>query len=297
MTSSSSKGFVAKQILNIEKGPPTLDVPTFADIERPKKKMTFSCLNLNAVPESIFDHDNIVHLDLSYNRLTNIPGRISKFKCLETLNLSHNELSSLPIELFTLRSLKTLDVKYNLFTSLPPLLLSMLPSTNWDFSNNNMIDIAREGTDISFDVTQNALKRRAAQRRVPVGLILRESLEYISRINEEQNIGYTRFEDPSARQSSSRNPPQDDLNDQELQVSIHDGLAKLQMESKTNLNCASTVRTITSTLGNRFKAYVIHHKDTETTETTPEGQAIQDLDDAIEPTLLCHEELSPTDNF
>eukprot|EP00741_Cyanophora_paradoxa_P005881 tig00000113_g5699.t1 len=64
---------------------------------------------------------NIRHLELSYNRLTSIPGaELAKMTNLEQLSLPCNQLTALPPELFRLATLQTLVVYGNQLTALPP---------------------------------------------------------------------------------------------------------------------------------------------------------------------------------
>jgi Leucine-rich repeat (LRR) protein len=58
-------------------------------------------------------------LDLSYQKLTEIPQEVFELENLEILNLSNNELSELPIEISRLKRLKRLNISYNDFEDLP----------------------------------------------------------------------------------------------------------------------------------------------------------------------------------
>ncbi len=60
-------------------------------------------------------------LDLSFNRLTSLPGSIGHLAGLEVLRLSNNKLITLPNTLATLTSLRELDLRDNDLLSLPAL--------------------------------------------------------------------------------------------------------------------------------------------------------------------------------
>lgn len=77
-------------------------------------------------------------LDLSVNRLGSLPGpTIGSFKALKTLNLSANRLVQLPPELGQLIKLETLLLQDNRITE--------LPSTCADLKNLKELNLARNG--------------------------------------------------------------------------------------------------------------------------------------------------------
>ncbi|MDP2435899.1 MAG: leucine-rich repeat domain-containing protein, partial [archaeon] len=76
------------------------------------------------------------HLDMSHNRLAEVPRAFSYFKCLEHLNLSHNNLTSVPSTLATLESLGHLDLSYNCLTKLPAELSGLSKIHTFDLSHN-----------------------------------------------------------------------------------------------------------------------------------------------------------------
>jgi Leucine-rich repeat (LRR) protein len=59
-------------------------------------------------------------LELSKNKILQLPPDIAKFKALIILDLSHNKLNELPDELCSLRTLKKLILNNNKFTEFPP---------------------------------------------------------------------------------------------------------------------------------------------------------------------------------
>ena len=71
------------------------------------------------IPPWVFtSYPNLRKLDLSHNRLTDIPEDIGRLKHLRVLDLSYNNLTSIPDVLFTLPSLRTLGIGHNQITSL-----------------------------------------------------------------------------------------------------------------------------------------------------------------------------------
>jgi len=70
--------------------------------------------NLTSVPDELFTHlTNLVHLDLSYNRITQIPPTVENLQQLKRLLLFSNRLTSLPVQIGRLWKLKQLSVENN----------------------------------------------------------------------------------------------------------------------------------------------------------------------------------------
>ena len=63
--------------------------------------------------------DKRTRLNLSEQKITELPPEIGQLITLQELNLSFNQLKSLPPEIGQLHSLKELDLKFNKFSSLP----------------------------------------------------------------------------------------------------------------------------------------------------------------------------------
>jgi Leucine-rich repeat (LRR) protein len=83
-----------------------------------------------AIPAEIGNLKNLIHLDLSDNRMTGLPAEIGKLQKLETLDLSNNQLTGLPLELGNLSNLQTLDLRGNPYSSYDlNLIRARLPET------------------------------------------------------------------------------------------------------------------------------------------------------------------------
>ncbi len=78
------------------------------------EKLNLSENNISSFSDdALFDLENLLELDLSYNELTYLPSSIGKLKKLKKLNLSGNKISSLPIEFENLISLESLELDGN----------------------------------------------------------------------------------------------------------------------------------------------------------------------------------------
>ncbi|CAH8643984.1 unnamed protein product [Dicrocoelium dendriticum] len=78
---------------------------------------TLNAPRINASSSSFLEYlPNLVHVNLSYNELTEING-IPHCSCLETVGLAHNHLERLP-DLSALKFLRKLDLNHNELTSI-----------------------------------------------------------------------------------------------------------------------------------------------------------------------------------
>jgi hypothetical protein len=68
---------------------------------------------LNELPAELGQLTNLETLDLAYNRLTALPAELGQLTNLKMLNLRSNDLTALPAELGRLTNLETLDPRAN----------------------------------------------------------------------------------------------------------------------------------------------------------------------------------------
>uniref|UniRef100_A0A7E4W751 Calponin-homology (CH) domain-containing protein n=1 Tax=Panagrellus redivivus TaxID=6233 RepID=A0A7E4W751_PANRE len=74
---------------------------------------------ITTIPREIRQLENCLHeLDLSYNRLVELPSDIAFLKSLRVLNLSHNRLIDLPGDIGFMQ-LRVLNISHNCLTALP----------------------------------------------------------------------------------------------------------------------------------------------------------------------------------
>lgn len=86
-----------------------------------------------------FDHtmQHLVELDLSYNKLTELPNKLCSYIQLEKLNLAGNKISRVPENFDTIPNLLELDIRYNHFSNIVPLLQGKL-HTVWASRNTRL---------------------------------------------------------------------------------------------------------------------------------------------------------------
>ncbi|KAL9702468.1 hypothetical protein quinque_005986 [Culex quinquefasciatus] len=75
----------------------------------------------SGIPNELFDLEELTTLDLSHNKLKEVPEGLEKAKSLLVLNLSNNQIESIPPSLFiNLTDLLFLDLSNNKLETLPP---------------------------------------------------------------------------------------------------------------------------------------------------------------------------------
>lgn len=75
----------------------------------------------SGIPPELFHLDELTTLDLSHNKLKEVPEGLERAKSLLVLNLSHNNIEAIPTPLFIhLTDLLFLDLSHNKLETLPP---------------------------------------------------------------------------------------------------------------------------------------------------------------------------------
>jgi Leucine-rich repeat (LRR) protein len=88
--------------------------------ELPVPTLNMSNQNLLNTPMAIFEHTELVVLNLSHNKLTGaLPAEVRHLQELEWLDLSHNQFTGVPAEVGQLSKLRHLDLSHNQLTGLP----------------------------------------------------------------------------------------------------------------------------------------------------------------------------------
>lgn len=85
--------------------------------------------------------DTVYAIDLSRNRLKEVPPELSRFKNLKGLNLSKNKLTDLPAFFTTFKNLEFLYLKKNKFTHFPAKIFHLDELRYLDISRNKITSI------------------------------------------------------------------------------------------------------------------------------------------------------------
>ena len=94
-------------------------------------------LGTEGVPDDIFDNEELNTLDLSHNKLTEVPEGMVRSKSVLVLNLSHNKLETIPSQMLAnTTDLLHFDVSNNDLDALPPQLRRLSNLQTLNLSNN-----------------------------------------------------------------------------------------------------------------------------------------------------------------
>mgnify|MGYP001187658034 CR=1 FL=1 len=116
-----------------------------------KKNLTeldLSGNKLTQLPPEIKELKNLTTLYLSFNQLTQLPPEITELKNLTTLILFENQLTQIPPEIAELKNLTRLVLSGNQLTQLPPEITELKNLTTLDLSGNPQIKLSPEITEL-----------------------------------------------------------------------------------------------------------------------------------------------------
>lgn len=118
---------------------------------------------LTALPSSFVSLSLLVHLDLSFNRLSHLPPCLVSLPHLSSLLLSHNQLSTLPPDIGQLSSISYLSLLGNQLDSVPQSLGQLKTLQNLDLSHNLLQSLPDEigalEALVTLELSHNKLKR------------------------------------------------------------------------------------------------------------------------------------------
>ena len=95
-------------------------------------------MKLTEFPEEILNYKNLRALDLTKNRLTNIPQNLNQLQKLEILTLSKNKLQIFPIVICSMPNLKSISVSNNIITNMPTCIQYLTKLEHLDIFNTQI---------------------------------------------------------------------------------------------------------------------------------------------------------------
>lgn len=94
----------------------------------------------SGIPKSIFTGNDLSIVDLSHNKLTEVPPELENAKSVLVLNLSHNQIEMIPVQLFiNLTDLVFVDLSNNNLETLPPQMRRLTSLQTLILDNNPLI--------------------------------------------------------------------------------------------------------------------------------------------------------------
>ncbi|KHN72365.1 Leucine-rich repeat-containing protein 57 [Toxocara canis] len=140
--SSKTRGAHGKRGIGIalKSGPSSTTVQRHLENARKSRILQLKSCGLKTVPEQLNEvHEILRNLDLSDNRIRELPEMIGSFSNLKQLHLSGNQLQSLPDELGMLKKLEVLNAARNLLCSLPESFIGLCSLKVLNLSGNKFV--------------------------------------------------------------------------------------------------------------------------------------------------------------
>jgi len=123
---------------------------TYRSLERALKepervyRLDLSGQKLKELPEGLFALVNLNALDLSGNKLKELPDRLAELKHLQELRVSRNKLVTFPPAICQLRHLKRLDLSRNALTGMPVCMKQLTELVSLDLWSNDLAEFPEE---------------------------------------------------------------------------------------------------------------------------------------------------------
>ncbi|CAJ0608636.1 unnamed protein product [Cylicocyclus nassatus] len=134
---ASSKGGVAST-LGIRAGPSQSTVQRHIENAKKSRILQLKGCGLKAMPQALNElYEVIRNLELSQNKIKELPPDIGSFRTLKQLHLSENVLTELPDEIGSLSNLEILNVQSNKLTAVPDSIVGCTSLKTLNLSANN----------------------------------------------------------------------------------------------------------------------------------------------------------------
>ncbi|MBL7952022.1 MAG: leucine-rich repeat domain-containing protein [Flavobacteriales bacterium] len=145
-------------------------VRTFRSLEKALEnpdqvyRLDLSGQKLKEVPEGVFQLKNLNALDLSNNKLKALPERLQEFKHMQEFRASRNKLTEVPKSLCRFIHLKRLDLSRNALTGLPKCVGAFHELVSLDLWDNDLAEFPEEMANMQ---ALRFMDLRAIQFEVP----------------------------------------------------------------------------------------------------------------------------------
>ncbi|KAF8766731.1 Leucine-rich repeat-containing protein 57 [Argiope bruennichi] len=112
------------------------------------------------LPPTIGNFTNLKNLTACQIRIASLPEEIGTLKKLESVNFSNNELTTLPASFVQLVNLRTINLSNNKITNLQPVFANMKKLELLDMSHNKLVEVpdhVKEIAAIEINFNQNQI--------------------------------------------------------------------------------------------------------------------------------------------
>ncbi|MBX2974268.1 MAG: leucine-rich repeat domain-containing protein, partial [Flavobacteriales bacterium] len=127
-------------------------------------RLDLSGQKLKEVPEGVFLLKNLNALDLSHNKLKALPDRLQELRYMQEFRASRNKLAEVPKSFCRLTHLKRLDLSRNPLTGLPKCVGAFKELVSLDLWDTDLADFPEEMAEMK---ALRFLDLRAIQFEVP----------------------------------------------------------------------------------------------------------------------------------
>lgn len=145
-------------------------VRTFRSLEKALQnpdqvyRLDLSGQKLKEVPEGVFQLKNLNALDLSNNKLKELPERLQELKHMQEFRASRNKLTEVPKSICRFIHLKRLDLSRNALTALPKCVGALHELVSLDLWDNDLAEFPEEMANMQ---ALRFMDLRAIQFEVP----------------------------------------------------------------------------------------------------------------------------------
>lgn len=113
-------------------------------------KLNLSGQKLSEIPAEVFQMKNLQYLDLSNNALIQLPDEIQNLGQLQEIQLANNQISTISSKIDELAFLQKLDLSNNQLTTLPDIMSNLGKLEELNLAGNKQLNIKKALNDLGY---------------------------------------------------------------------------------------------------------------------------------------------------